>query len=88
MGTLPEYPFRAASFAVPEGSSLYVFSDGVFELVRPIGGETGLGDFVPLLMCPPTPPTSECHRLLKAAVEMGGKESFDDDFTILVAEFD
>jgi hypothetical protein len=88
IGTMPGYGFSAATADIPPGGALYLFSDGVFELVRPDGSETGLGDFVEFLAQPRVPGLSETSRLHLASIGMSGRSDFDDDYSILVAEFD
>ena len=70
------------------GSTNGSFIDGVFELVRPDGTETSLRDFVMHLMAPPIPGVPETVRIHRAAIETQGKSNFDDDFTIVVADFE
>jgi len=70
---------------VPRGSLLYVFSDGVFEIEMPDGNEWGIGNFVPLLTAPAEPNTTESRRILEAVKSTTGYESFEDDFTLVVA---
>ena len=88
VGTLDDFTFAASEVEVPPGSRLYLFSDGVFELVRPDGTETSLKDLVMHLMAPSIPDVPETVRIHRAACETQGKENFDDDFTIIVADFE
>ncbi|MEO7760792.1 MAG: SpoIIE family protein phosphatase [Casimicrobiaceae bacterium] len=88
VGTMPGFEFSSASVEIPAGAMFYLFSDGVFELVKPDGTEAALSDFIPLLVHPHAAGQSETKRLHNAAIELGGRDSFDDDFSILIAEFE
>jgi hypothetical protein len=83
VGMIPGYPYRSASARVAPGSTLYVFSDGVFEVEPANGGEWGLDDFVALLTAPPVPDRRESRRILEAVMARTGRQSFEDDFTLV-----
>jgi serine phosphatase RsbU (regulator of sigma subunit) len=88
IGADPATGFRADKVAVPEGASLYLFSDGVFEIVTKDGIEWGLSDFLPLLPGPPVAGMGECQRLYREVRGLAQSGSLDDDFTLLVLTFD
>ena len=88
IGTDPPAGFRADKVTVPEGANLYLFSDGVFEIVTKDGVEWGLSDFLPLLPGPPMPGMGECQRLYRGVRGLAQSGSLDDDFTLLVLTFD
>ena len=88
VGAMPGFMFTDASVTVGPRSALYLFSDGAFELVAPDGRETRLSDFVPFLTRPRIQDVGEPLRLFRAAMELGGRDTFDDDLSILVAELD
>src|SRR5262249_1033860 len=48
LGAQPDYEYQAASTAVVPGSTLYLFSDGVFEIETADGVQRQLDDFLPL----------------------------------------
>jgi serine phosphatase RsbU (regulator of sigma subunit) len=87
IGSAPDYPFKANEVQVPPGSVLYLFSDGVFEIVTPDGGEWRLQDFVPMLLEPPSAAINEPDRLLASVRGVAQQDAFDDDFSMLVATF-
>ena len=80
--------YRADRVLVPPGSSIYLFSDGVFEIVTKDGIEWGLSDFLPLLPKTPVPGMGECQRLYGDVRGQAQSGSLDDDFTLLVLTFD
>ena len=87
IGTTPEYPFKSEEIQVPSGSALYLFSDGVFEIVTAAGAEWRLQEFVPMILQPPSAELSEPERLLAAVRQEARRDAFDDDFAMLVATF-
>lgn len=87
IGAWPEAPFVADQTSVAPGSRLYVFSDGVFEVVTKDGTQWGLPDFLPLLDQPADPLLSEPERLYRAVQGVARPGAFDDDFSMLVVTF-
>jgi sigma-B regulation protein RsbU (phosphoserine phosphatase) len=87
IGMIPGFGYRSARVDVPPGASLYLFSDGVFE-VEPANGRTwGMDDFVALLAEPRDPGKVESRRILEAVMARTGQLTFEDDFTLVVAAF-
>jgi len=82
---IPGYAYRSGSMQVPRGSLLYVFSDGVFEIEVAGGDQWGIDNFVALLTQPPRTGMTESRRILEAVKDSTGRESFEDDFTLVVA---
>jgi len=83
IGMIPGYTYRSASAQVPPGSTLYVFSDGVFEIEPAGAGVWGLDDFIALLTAPAEPARRESRRILETVVARTGREAFEDDFTLV-----
>ncbi len=88
IGTMPEITYRADSTQVPPGASLYLFSDGVFEIVTIDGVQWRLGDFLPALVKPPVEGLSEAKRLLAEVNRVSRPGGLDDDFSLVVLTFD
>jgi serine phosphatase RsbU (regulator of sigma subunit) len=80
--------YRADTISVPPGSSLYLFSDGVFEIVTKEGIEWGLSDFVPRLLEPAASNPGACQRLYKNVRGVAHAGGLDDDFSLLLLNFD
>jgi serine phosphatase RsbU (regulator of sigma subunit) len=79
--------YEAASTRVVPGSSLYLFSDGVFEVEVQDGKQQALEDFVPLLLEAGSDSASETERLVGEMRRRTGRKIFEDDLTLLVATF-
>jgi serine phosphatase RsbU (regulator of sigma subunit) len=86
IGAMPDARFTAAKAHVPAGSSLYLFSDGVFEILTK-DRQWRLDDFVPLLVEPALPGASECQRLYQAVKAVSRPGPLEDDFSLLVVTF-
>jgi len=80
--------YSAASVPVAPGSSLYLFSDGVFEIVTRDGIEWGLNELIPYLQRPRDPDIAETRRLFRDVRRLAQPGGLDDDFTLLVMSFD
>ncbi len=91
IGAMPDIRYRTAETTVPADSSLYLFSDGVFEIVTRDGRQWTLDDFTALLGAPLPYWTDDglkeslrLYRAVKAAARPG---PLDDDFSLLVVTF-
>ena len=87
IGALPEIDYEVRQATVASGSSLYLFSDGVFEIVTADTNRWTLSDFVPLLIGPALPDTSESERLYQAVRRAAGPRPFEDDASLMVLTF-
>jgi sigma-B regulation protein RsbU (phosphoserine phosphatase) len=87
IGAMPGGAYDVERTTVPEGSELYLFSDGVFEVVTKDGQRWALADFLPLLLAPALPGTPEPERLHRAVKEATGPGPLDDDFSLMVVTF-
>jgi len=87
VGVMPDSDFTASSALVPAGATLYVFSDGVFEIVTSTGERWELENFLPLISAPDVPGVSEPGRLLARVRKVARAGGFDDDFSLLTVTF-
>jgi len=87
IGAMPDMPYRTAETTVPAGSSLYLFSDGVFEIVTKEQRQWGLDDFIPLLTQSSQDGLPESQRLYRAVKGVARPGPLDDDFSLLVVTF-
>ena len=88
IGAVPAVTYATSETTVPPDSTVYLFSDGVFEIVTKDEQPWRLGDFVALLAADnvgkqrPTP--AGLYDLVKARVKNG---AFDDDFSLVSIMF-
>ena len=85
IGAMPEVPFTAGEARLAAGEKLYLFSDGVFEIVTRDGLDWGLPEFLELLGRPHDANVSEPEHLFKVVRGLARDGPLDDDFSIVVA---
>ncbi len=88
VGAAPDRAYKADAVVVPPGASVYLFSDGVFEIIARDGSSWRLSDFTPLLGRPRVEGVAESDRLFRAVRDAARPGEFDDDFTLVVLTFD
>jgi len=82
IGAMPDCQYKSASVKVAENSRLYVFSDGVYEVVKASDKEMmTLENFADELEKAPQA-KSKILDMLAFTQEVQGCESFEDDFTL------
>ncbi|MEA5464820.1 PP2C family protein-serine/threonine phosphatase [Leptothoe sp. PORK10 BA2] len=84
IGLLPEFPFEMRQCEVPEGSSLYLFSDGVYEI--PVGDTHeiwGLDAWADTLRGHKEKQSADLQPLLETACRINGGNTLEDDFSVL-----
>jgi serine phosphatase RsbU (regulator of sigma subunit) len=87
IGAEPACRFHAEQVTVSPSSSLYLFSDGAFEVVTNEGQQWRLNDFLPLLLEPALPGVSEPRRLYDRVKRTTGDRALDDDVSLLAVTF-
>jgi serine phosphatase RsbU (regulator of sigma subunit) len=88
IGGMPGYHYQAQTATVPPGATLYVFSDGAFEICDAEGRQYGLEDFLPLLGGDGAGKPGEAERIYRAVRERARPGPLDDDFSLLVVAYD
>jgi serine phosphatase RsbU (regulator of sigma subunit) len=88
VGAITGKAYAEDQVMVPPGSSLYLFSDGVFEIVTKQGVQWAFQDFLPLIPAAAGEGATECQGLYEAVVDIARPGGLDDDFTLLILRFD
>jgi hypothetical protein len=88
IGAVPGRTYLADSVETPPGASLFLFSDGVFEIVTNGGQEWTLQDFLPLILRPPAEGLTTSQRIFRDVTRAARPGGFDDDFSLVVLTFD
>jgi serine phosphatase RsbU (regulator of sigma subunit) len=88
IGAMPDASYKEATVEVPPGSSMYLFSDGVFEIVDKSGRQWSIADFERLILEPQVADVGETQRLFDLVREAATPGPLDDDFSLVVAQFD
>lgn len=87
IGAFENASFVGATIDIVPGSRLYVFSDGVYEIVAKDGRNWSQVDFAQAVTDGRTPGTRESRHLYEAVLGASRTEHLDDDFSLLIAEF-
>jgi serine phosphatase RsbU (regulator of sigma subunit) len=87
IGAMPDADYEVQQTTIEAGSSLHLFSDGVFEIVTLDSQRWSLSDFEPLLLEPALPGTSESERLYQAVRRATGPGPLEDDASLMVLTF-
>jgi len=87
IGMIPDVVYEVQQTTVPRDNSLYLFSDGLVEVVTLSGERWNLSDLEPLLTEPALPGTSESERLYTAVKRATGAGPLDDDASLMVLKF-
>lgn len=84
IGALPGTRYASARTTVPPGATLWIFSDGAYEVTRPGGGMMSLEEFVEIVGRERTAPAADIRRVLDAVRAEQSDPDFDDDVSMLV----
>jgi serine phosphatase RsbU (regulator of sigma subunit) len=89
IGAMPGMPYTSARAQLQRGDRLYLFSDGVFEIVTREGRVWQIDDFLPLLGQPHDPAihgtATEAEHLYRVVRGLARPGPLDDDFSMVVA---
>ncbi|MEH2072017.1 MAG: SpoIIE family protein phosphatase [Nostoc sp.] len=87
IGFLPDVEFEDAVFEVQENSSLYIFSDGAYEINQPDGNILGIDAFIDLLIKCSQEDTYNLNRLLANILTLNAQNNLDDDLSLVKVNF-
>jgi serine phosphatase RsbU (regulator of sigma subunit) len=88
IGAIPGMKYKSKSTAVPPGALVYLFSDGVFEIVTSGGEMWDIDDFVSGLLTEPTSIVGESDRIFRAVMAKSRGDELDDDFSLVIVKFE
>jgi sigma-B regulation protein RsbU (phosphoserine phosphatase) len=87
IGASDEATFRTSTAAVPTGSRLYIYSDGVSDIDKPDGGMLNVSGLVELLGEAVEHQGSRVERVLEQARALQGPPGLKDDFSLVEVVF-
>jgi phosphoserine phosphatase RsbU/P len=87
IGAFPDVTFEAGRVDVPPQSRLYVFSDGIYEIARPVGNMMSYHEFFDLLGKTQPGAKSTIEQTLDAIQAERGSDQFEDDVSIVEVTF-
>jgi sigma-B regulation protein RsbU (phosphoserine phosphatase) len=87
VGMFPDADYVDDCCDVVEPSTLYIFSDGIYEINQSDGTIWGIDPFVELLAACRDKSTSNLDQVLHALKSVNPKDYFDDDLSLLEINF-
>jgi sigma-B regulation protein RsbU (phosphoserine phosphatase) len=84
---IPGRTFGADEIVLPPAATLYLFSDGVFEIETADNRQLTLQDFTPLIAGGNGSSRSEPQRIYRDVRALAKQGPLPDDFSIVVFEF-
>ena len=88
IGMLPDADFDDNFCKIQPGSNLYLFSDGVYEIIQPDGNIWGLDAFINLLNNHTKSNDGHLDTVLHQIQDLNRNKALDDDFSLLQIKFD
>jgi sigma-B regulation protein RsbU (phosphoserine phosphatase) len=88
IGMFPEVDYLDECCEVAELSTLYIFSDGIYEINQADGTLWGLDPFVQLLADCKSNSACNLDNVLHSIKAVNPKDYFDDDLSLLEINFD
>ena len=88
VGMFPEAKYIDAVCNIEKFSSLYIFSDGAYEITKSDGTLWSLDAFIQLLVSLQNSVDNQLEQVLSYLIAMNSKDGFDDDLSILQIKFD
>lgn len=87
VGAIPDNDFDDNCCEIEQGSNLYIFSDGAYEVNRPDGTFWGLDAFIQLLTELQKTNTYNLDYVLNQIRTFTSKQNFEDDLSLLKVSF-
>ncbi len=88
VGMFPESKYVDAYCNIDKSSSLYIFSDGAYEITKLDGTLWSLDAFIQILVSLQHTIDRQLDQVLNYLIALNSKEAFDDDLSILQINFD
>lgn len=87
IGAATDVEFASSSCHISEGSQLYIFSDGVYEIIKPDGSMLYLKDLVQIICAASSKPESTLEQVRQKIQSCSGKAEVNDDYSLLQVIF-
>lgn len=88
VGMFPQVKYVDESCNIEESSSLYIFSDGAYEITQSDGTLWTLEGFIQMLVTSQRQFEGKLDQILNYIISLNSKEAFDDDLSIIKMKFD
>jgi sigma-B regulation protein RsbU (phosphoserine phosphatase) len=87
IGALPDVTYKKSKHLVGEQTTLYIFSDGVYEVEKSDGTMWQFNEFTDFMNSIKSGAQSRLDRLYQHAENINSQDNFEDDFTIMQVAF-
>jgi sigma-B regulation protein RsbU (phosphoserine phosphatase) len=88
VGMFPQVKYVDDFCNIEESSSLYIFSDGAYEITQSDGTLWTLEGFIQMLVTSQGRFEGKLDQILNYIISLNSKEAFDDDLSIIKMKFD
>ena len=88
VGMFPQVKYVDDFCNIEESSSLYIFSDGAYEITQSDGTLWTLEGFIQMLITSQRQFEGKLDQILNNIISLNSKEAFDDDLSIIKVKFD
>jgi sigma-B regulation protein RsbU (phosphoserine phosphatase) len=88
VGMFPQVKYVDDFCNIEESSSLYIFSDGAYEITQSDGTLWTLEGFIQMLITSQRQFEGKLDQILNNIISLNSKEAFDDDLSIIKMKFD
>ncbi|MHC5827478.1 MAG: PP2C family protein-serine/threonine phosphatase, partial [Nostoc sp.] len=87
IGFLPDVQFEDAVLDIKENSTLYIFSDGAYEINQSDGKIWGIDAFIDLLTEYSQKDSCNLNQLLAKIITLNAQDNLDDDLSLVKVDF-
>ncbi len=87
IGMMPDVKYINQSCHIPSGSTLYLFSDGIYEIEQQDGEFWNLQEFIKFLRTDAITATADLGEIFQHVLTLTGADSFDDDCSLVRVQF-
>lgn len=88
IGMMTGFPYDQYECDIQAGSSLYLFSDGVYEILQPNGEVWTFDSFMSMVSEYQRQQLDSLDPLFQQIQQIAGNNSFDDDYSLMKISFD
>jgi sigma-B regulation protein RsbU (phosphoserine phosphatase) len=88
VGMFPEAKYVDSSCYIEKSSTLYIFSDGAYEITQSNGTLWSLEGFIQILISLQYSVDNQLDYILDYLINLNSKDTFEDDLSILQVKFD
>ena len=87
IGGMPDVSYQQEKHFIGKGASLFIFSDGVYEIKKHNGSMLSVNDYITLLSEYMSDGSKSLEDLYNKTIKISKGQVFEDDYTILRANF-